>query len=154
MSSSKNTFLIVILVVVALVLALCIVCVLTVPSALRQWAEGGGVSQLVETQMLGTSIQSALKKYLSAHHAFPENLDALKDYMDAETLSNIKEKFQYLPPQKEAPGDTVIVHSHDIPSFEDSYFRVEIHKDLSLWLITKQKLAGDGKPPRNPFSKG
>jgi hypothetical protein len=154
MSSSQNTLLIVILVVTALVLALCIVCVITVPSALREWAEGFGGSQMMETQGSVKPLQTALKRYISDHQEFPGNLDALKEYVDPKTLSAIKENFQYLPPKKDAPDDTVIAFSRDIPSFGNSSLRIEIHKDLSAWIVTKQKIPGEGTPARSPFSKG
>ncbi len=151
MSNSKNTLLVVILVAVALLLALGIVCVVYVSSTLKEIGKGfGGVSQLVETQRLVNPVRSALKRYLSDHQKFPDDLEALKEYLEPETLSSVKEKFQYLPPQKDAPDDTAILRSHDMPFFENSYHLIEIHKDLSVWLITKQKVPEGEQLPKSP----
>lgn len=154
MRASTNTILLVVLVVVAILLASGIACVVYVSQAFREFEEGfGGVTKMVELQRLVKPLRSALKTYVSEHKEFPKDLGALEKHIDPETLSSIKQNFQYTPTKEESQDSTVIAQSHDVPSFEDSYFRIEVHKDLSVWFITRQKVPEDEKELRAPFSK-
>ncbi len=97
------------------------------------------VSDLAKSEIPVREFQSAAKAYVELHKDWPAKLEDFN--LSTESLSVLKEKFDYHRPKPSDPDDFAVLTTKSEGKQSELFnSKIEVDKDFTSWVITKQPL--------------